>query len=156
MAEVWRGLHSRQSVPVAVKVMSARAMRDPQARAAFRQEVQAVAGLDHPGIVMVFDHGETGRDAQEASRGLVSHEDALRLHAAIRNVMAQAVEEVARRDEPTKVKVRDFLKVRRKTECPRCGSKIRTAGVKGMDAYFCPKCQPATRASLVDWTKTGK
>jgi formamidopyrimidine-DNA glycosylase len=86
----------------------------------------------------------------------LSHEDALRLHAAIRNVMGHAVEEVARRDEPTEVKVRDFLKVRRKTECPRCGSKIRTAGVKGMDAYFCPKCQPATRASLVDWTKTGR
>jgi len=54
------------------------------------------------------------------------------------------------------IKVRDFLKVRRKDTCPRCGSKIRTAGVKGMDAYFCPVCQPATRASFVDWTRTGK
>jgi tRNA(Ile2) C34 agmatinyltransferase TiaS len=50
--------------------------------------------------------------------------------------------------------VRDFLKVRLKTDCPRCGSKIRRAGVRGMDAYFCPRCQPATRSSLVDWTKT--
>jgi hypothetical protein len=25
-----------------------------------------------------------------------------------------------------------------------------------MDAYFCPKCQPATRPGLVDWTKTGR
>jgi len=25
-----------------------------------------------------------------------------------------------------------------------------------MDAYFCPKCQPATRAGFVDWRKTGK
>ncbi|HEX6738398.1 MAG TPA: serine/threonine-protein kinase, partial [Vicinamibacteria bacterium] len=71
MAEVWRGEHVRQAVPVAVKVMSARATRDPQARAAFRQEVQAVAGLDHPGIVLVFDHGETGREAEEASNGFV-------------------------------------------------------------------------------------
>jgi Zn-finger nucleic acid-binding protein len=40
--------------------------------------------------------------------------------------------------------------------CPRCGSKIRKAGVRGMDAFFCPKCQPATRAGFVDWTRTGK
>jgi formamidopyrimidine-DNA glycosylase len=86
----------------------------------------------------------------------LSHDDAVRLHAAIVKVMAEAVEEVARRDQPIEVKVRDFLKVRLKKECPRCGSKIRTAGVKGMDAYFCPKCQPATRPGLVDWTRTGR
>ena len=54
------------------------------------------------------------------------------------------------------VKVRDFLSVRRKEICPRCGAKIRKAGVRGMDAYFCPHCQPATRAGFVDWTRTGK
>jgi formamidopyrimidine-DNA glycosylase len=86
----------------------------------------------------------------------LSHDDAVRLHDAIVKVMKEAVAEVASRDEPIEVKVRDFLKVRRKPECPRCGSKIRTAGVKGMDAYFCPKCQPATRAGFVDWTRTGK
>jgi formamidopyrimidine-DNA glycosylase len=70
-------------------------------------------------------------------------------------VMREAVEEVARRNEPIEVKVRDFLKVRRKTICPRCGSKIRKAGVRSMDAYFCPHCQPARRPGFVDWTKTG-
>jgi formamidopyrimidine-DNA glycosylase len=70
--------------------------------------------------------------------------------------MKEAVAEVARRDEPIEVKVRDFLKVRRKEICPRCGAKLRTAGVKGMDAWFCPHCQPATRAGFVDWTKTGR
>jgi formamidopyrimidine-DNA glycosylase len=54
------------------------------------------------------------------------------------------------------VKVRDFLKVRMKETCPRCGAKVRTAGVRGMDAWFCPRCQPATRAGLVDWTRTGR
>jgi formamidopyrimidine-DNA glycosylase len=78
------------------------------------------------------------------------------LHDAILEEMKHAVEEVARRDEPIEVKVRDFLKVRMKDECPRCGSKLRRAGVRGMDAYFCPRCQPATRSGLVDWTKTGK
>jgi formamidopyrimidine-DNA glycosylase len=86
----------------------------------------------------------------------LGHDDAVRLHDAIVQVMAAAVAEVERRGEPIEVKVRDFLKVRLKEVCPRCGSKIRTAGVKGMDACFCPRCQPATRAGLVDWTKTGK
>jgi formamidopyrimidine-DNA glycosylase len=86
----------------------------------------------------------------------LSHDDAVRLHDAIVKVMREAVDEVARRGEPIDVKVRDFLKVRLKDVCPRCGSKIRKAGVRGMDAYFCPRCQPATRSSLVDWTKTGR
>jgi formamidopyrimidine-DNA glycosylase len=86
----------------------------------------------------------------------LSHDDAVRLHDAIVDVMKHAIEEVARRDEPIEVKVRDFLKVRMKEECPRCGSKLRRAGVRGMDAYFCPRCQPATRSGLVDWTKTGR
>lgn len=86
----------------------------------------------------------------------LSHEDAVRLHDAIVAVMNEAVDEVRRRDEPIEKKVRDFLKVRMKEICPRCGAKIRTAGVKGMDAYFCPHCQPETRPGLVDWRRTGK
>ena len=86
----------------------------------------------------------------------LSHDDGTRLHAAIVRVMTAAVAEVAQRDEPIEVKVRDFLKVRMKETCPRCGGKIRRAGVKGMDSYFCPTCQPTTRAGFVDWTKTGK
>ncbi len=86
----------------------------------------------------------------------LSHEDGVRLHDAIVKVMNEAVAEVARRAEPIEVKVRDFLKVRRKETCPRCGSKLRTAGVRGMDSWFCPRCQPATRAGFVDWTRTGR
>jgi formamidopyrimidine-DNA glycosylase len=86
----------------------------------------------------------------------LGHDDAVRLHDAVVSVMNEAVAEVARRDEPIENKVRDFLKVRRKEICPRCGSKIRTAGVKGMDAYFCPRCQPETRPGLVDWRRTGR
>lgn len=86
----------------------------------------------------------------------LSHDDAVRLHDAIVTVMTEAVAEVARRGEPIDVKVRDFLKVRMKETCPRCGAKLRTAGVKGMDSWFCPRCQPATRAGFVDWTRTGR
>ena len=86
----------------------------------------------------------------------LSHDDAVRLHQAIVTVMKEAAAEVARRGEPIDVKVRDFLKVRMKETCPRCGTRIRRAGVRGMDAYFSPKCQPPTRAGLVDWTRTGR
>ena len=82
-------------------------------------------------------------------------DDAARLHAAIVTVMRAAAEEVERRHEPIEVKVRDFLQIRRKTICPRCGAKVRKAGVRGMDSYFCPRCQPETRPGLVDWRKTG-
>ena len=86
----------------------------------------------------------------------LSHDDGVRLHDAIVKVMKEAVAEVEGRGEGIEVKVRDFLKVRRKETCARCGSKIRTAGVRGMDAWFCPQCQPATRPGFVDWTRTGK
>jgi formamidopyrimidine-DNA glycosylase len=86
----------------------------------------------------------------------LSADDVARLHRATVSVLTEAVAEVARRGEPTEVKVRDFLKVRLRAVCPTCGSKIRKAGVLGMDAYFCPRCQPATRPQLVDWTRTRK
>jgi formamidopyrimidine-DNA glycosylase len=98
---------------------------------------------------------EAGLHPKTFCRSL-SHDDAVRLHDAIVKVMTEAVAEVARRAEPIDVKVRDFLKVRLRDVCPRCGAKLRKAGVRGMDAYFCPHCQPATRSGLVDWTKTGK
>jgi tetratricopeptide (TPR) repeat protein len=71
MAEVWSGVHASQGVPVAVKVMTGERSREEQYRAAFRNEVQAVASLDHPGIVMVLDHGEVGPGVEDASRGLL-------------------------------------------------------------------------------------
>ena len=83
----------------------------------------------------------------------LSHDDGVRLHDAIVRVMREAVAEVASRAEPIDVKVRDFLRVRRKDTCPRCGGKLRTAGVKGMDSWFCPHCQPARRPGFVDWTR---
>ncbi len=85
----------------------------------------------------------------------LSPEDAARLHASIVTVMREASEEVQRRHEPIEVKVRDFLRIRLRSVCPKCGSKVRKAGVRGMDSYFCPRCQPETRPGLVDWRKTG-
>ena len=69
MGEVWRGRHIRQGVPVAIKVMTAEATRREDYLLDFRNEVRSVARLDHPGIVLVFDHGEVDKDAQDATKG---------------------------------------------------------------------------------------
>jgi len=69
MGEVWRGRHIRQGVPVAVKVMTAEATRREDYLLDFRNEVRSVARLDHPGIVMVFDHGEVDQSAHRATKG---------------------------------------------------------------------------------------
>jgi formamidopyrimidine-DNA glycosylase len=74
-----------------------------------------------------------------------------RLHDAIVAVLRAARDEVARRKPSLDEKVRDFLKVRNRhgTPCPRCGAKIRKAGVHGHDAFYCPECQPDGRASAI-------
>jgi len=40
---------------------------------------------------------------------------------------------------------------RKDEPCPVCGSTIRRAGVLGYDAFYCPKCQPATRKQAIPW-----
>jgi formamidopyrimidine-DNA glycosylase len=70
-----------------------------------------------------------------------------RLFEAIRSVMAWAIEEVRKADQPIEVKVRDHVRVRNRKDqpCPVCGTRIRRVGVLGYDSFFCPKCQPANR-----------
>lgn len=92
MAEVWRGVHAWQGVPVAVKVMTGERARQETYRIAFRNEVQAVASLDHPGVVLVFDHGEVGPAAEEASRGLLrAGSPYLAMELADRGTLAELV-----------------------------------------------------------------
>ncbi len=86
---------------------------------------------------------------------LLGDADTEALYQAIRQVTEAAIEEIEARGEPTEVKVRDFLRVRNRKgqPCPRCGTKIRVAGVRGWDAFFCPQCQPARRPQFIDWGK---
>jgi formamidopyrimidine-DNA glycosylase len=87
---------------------------------------------------------------------LLSDDELHRLHGAIVRVLRHATDEIARRRPPMDEKVRDFLKVRNRhgEPCPKCGSKIRRAGVRGHAAFFCPTCQPETRrGSIVDWRR---
>ncbi|QDG54673.1 hypothetical protein FIV42_29200 [Persicimonas caeni] len=67
MGEIWKGVHLTQRVPVAVKVVTEQGARRDDYLRQFRNEIRAVAGLDHPGVIIVFDHGEISRDAAHAS-----------------------------------------------------------------------------------------
>jgi eukaryotic-like serine/threonine-protein kinase len=69
MASVWRGVHRPTSLPVAVKVMTAEMARAPSYVLAFRNEVEAVARLDHAGIVRVYDFGALPPEVETASGG---------------------------------------------------------------------------------------
>lgn len=79
-----------------------------------------------------------------------------RLYAAIMAVMRWAIDAVRSAGRPIGEKVRDHLRVRnrRGQPCPRCGTTIRRAGVRGYDTYFCPVCQPSRRANFIDWNAT--
>lgn len=58
MADVYIAKDERLSRKVAIKVLRSDLARDPSFVARFRKEALAAAGLNHPGIVAVYDSGE--------------------------------------------------------------------------------------------------
>lgn len=58
MADVYLATDQRLSRKVAIKVLRSDLARDPSFVARFRKEALAAAGLNHPGIVAVYDSGE--------------------------------------------------------------------------------------------------
>lgn len=69
MGEVWLGHQVDTKLPVAVKVITGSRVKNRYFHECFRDEVRLVAGLDHPGIVMVLDYGEITADAVAQSEG---------------------------------------------------------------------------------------
>ncbi|WP_006240874.1 protein kinase domain-containing protein [Mycolicibacterium tusciae] len=65
MSSVYRGLDLRLDRPVALKVMESRYAGDQQFLARFQREARAVARLNDPGLVAVYDQGSgtPGRQA---------------------------------------------------------------------------------------------
>jgi serine/threonine-protein kinase len=58
MADVYIGLDTRLDRQVAIKVLRRDLARNPEFVARFRKEALAAGGLNHPGIVAVYDSGE--------------------------------------------------------------------------------------------------
>jgi len=71
MARVWRGVHRRSGLPVAVKVMTGEVARAPAYALAFRNEAEAVARLRHQAIVPVYDFGDVSVSTARQSDGAV-------------------------------------------------------------------------------------
>lgn len=69
MAEVWRGVHEGEQVPVAVKVLTGPRARDRAFVGALKNEIHAVARLNHPGIILVYERGSVDDAAATASGG---------------------------------------------------------------------------------------
>ncbi|WP_336086084.1 protein kinase domain-containing protein [Nocardia sp. SSK8] len=57
MGTVYRARHPRLPRTVALKLLNRAVSDDPELRRRFEQEADIVAGLDHPGIVGVYDRG---------------------------------------------------------------------------------------------------
>ncbi len=68
MGEVWLAFHSTGD-PVAIKVIKAESSGGGQVVEALQAEIRAVAALDHPNIVRVYDAGVVDRHLAEASDG---------------------------------------------------------------------------------------
>ena len=60
MGEVYRARDPRLNRDVAIKILRASAMGDPDWRARFTQEARAVSALNHPNIVTIHDVGSEG------------------------------------------------------------------------------------------------
>ncbi|MCA9566473.1 MAG: serine/threonine-protein kinase PknK, partial [Myxococcales bacterium] len=69
MGVVWRAVHRPDGTPVAVKVLTPNAADREDFILAIKEEIRAVAGLNHPNVIWIHDHGEVGPEAAEASGG---------------------------------------------------------------------------------------
>ena len=79
MGAVYRARDMRLDRLVAVKIVRAELIGDPEARRRFRREAQIVARLQHPGIVAVFDYGTLTDGAAYLVMELVRGEDLRRV-----------------------------------------------------------------------------
>ena len=69
MGLVLKAVHEGHDHPVAVKIMTGKKAQEKRFARAFREEVRAVARLDHPNVVRIFDSGEISAQTEAASEG---------------------------------------------------------------------------------------
>jgi serine/threonine protein kinase len=63
MGEVYQAKDTRLGRDVAIKILPASFAEDPDRRARFEREAQAIAALSHPNVVAIFDTGIHERQA---------------------------------------------------------------------------------------------
>ena len=102
MATVWRAFHPSSYTPVAIKIL-AETRANPKGVLRFEREVEAVAGLNHPGVVDVYDYGQVSREAGERAQaqGLTTIRAGhpfLAMEIADAGSLAEPVEAAARLD----------------------------------------------------------
>ncbi len=101
MADVFRGTDTRLGRTVAVKLLRPDLARDPQFQARFKREAQAVAALNHPSIVAVYDTGD------HAVPG--DHDDTVRVpYIVMEFVSGKTIRDLARAKEVSIDQAIDF------------------------------------------------
>jgi len=101
MADVFRGIDTRLGRTVAIKLLRPDLARDPQFQARFKREAQAVAALNHPSIVAVFDTGD------HAVPG--GHDDTVRVpYIVMEYVAGKTIRDLIRAKEVTIDQAIDF------------------------------------------------
>jgi serine/threonine protein kinase/tetratricopeptide (TPR) repeat protein len=110
MGVVWGGVHEPSGHPVVIKTIAPRLLSQPRLISAFRGEVEAVARLDHPGIVTIYDYGQTAASCAPLDHPIevgtpymvmellagasLNHASALRWHT-LRDILAQLLDALA-------------------------------------------------------------
>ena len=91
MGVVYKGFHPGLEVPVAIKVLSDVYSGDAQFRRRFQREAAAIAALNHPGIVRIFDFDEDAGSLfivmefveGESLRSILQNKGRVAVHAAL-------------------------------------------------------------------------
>jgi hypothetical protein len=79
MGAIYRARDLRLDRDVAIKIVHAELLNDPDARGRFRREAQLVARLQHPSIVSIFDYGTLPEGGAYLVMELVRGEDLRRV-----------------------------------------------------------------------------